>query len=584
MNGEIDNNIFEQNLENFDNIENTNKILKEDIQLNKVYNIERYEMKLSLRKKKINEKLLQRRKIDIENYNNQKFNFDKYIQLNNSFIDLISKMQTESKNEKNLIELITKMSMIVETKHNCKRDNIVHNIFSFTSDDLINNNLLENIYNLAKMYLLSKEVMLYLTRILLFFCLLIIDDSEDDIFNNTLYDEKETLNGTGYFISSDKYIDIYNKILQTYINDKGNIAFNMINFIGYIAKNQKNNQKNLFYGGTLKYIIDSINIENEKDRNFEEKIWCLSLFTEDSIYEHNLEFTLKVQSIYIDIFMNQTKFELFRDINKKMDENNFLYNYLQIISNSSTCVKKIYVENLLKSSILETLMDNVINKDPLLINIIVDILMNLTNAEDYLLKRLINIGAVKFLVNIISDKSLPLYLRRPSFIPINNLLSDAQVWQTVLFDHKLIEVMCNILNNNDDIKLEIFIEICFGFQNLLFNCDNENLNKLLDEYFLIHLLCNAMKRIIIRKENEKQILTSYFHFCSLIMSFLTKDNNNLINKIIFYFQKYGGNEILDKILNSCKLLDLENDNSDIKEVINSIENYIEIIKVKIEDL
>ena len=584
MNVKTDNNIFEPNFDKFENIENNTNIKKEDNQLNKLYNIERCEMKLSLRKKKLNEKIFQRRKIDIENYNNQKFNFDKFILLNNSFTDLISKMETECKNEEFLINLISKMSFIVEKKHNnYKSEEIVHNIYSFTSDDLINNNLLEKIYNIAKMFLFSKTLMLYLTRLLLFSCLLINDDSEYDINNNKLYDQKETFNRTGYFISSDKYIDMYSKILEIYLNDNWIISYNMILFIGHIAKNQKNNQKNLFSGGIFKYIIDSINLENEELKHLEEKIWFLSLFNEESIYECNLKLTLKVQDIYIGIFMNQTKFELFRDINEKMDENNFLYNYLQLISNTTYCISNIYIENLLKSCLLENLMDIVINKQPKLINIIVDILMNLTNAEPYLLKRLINIGVVNFLVNIISDKSLPLYLRKAAFVPINNLLTDMQVWNTVLFDQKLIKIMCNLLNHKD-IESGIFLEICYGFQSLINYCDNNNLNKLLDEYFLIQLICNAMKQVINNNKNEKQIIMSYFYFCSLILALLNNNNNDLINKIIFLFQKCGGEEILDKIENSTQLLDLENDNADFKEEIKNVETYVELIKYKIKEI
>ena len=541
-------------------------------------------MKLSLRKKKINEKLYQRRKIDIENYYNQKFKFNKFILLNDSFIDLISQLKTESKNEKNLIDLISKMSYIIEIKHkNYKSEDIVHNIYSFTSEDLINNNILENIYNLAKMYLYSKTLILYLTRLLLCSCLLMCDDLEYDNTNNKLYDQKETFNRSGYFISSDKYIDMYNKILEIYLKDNWNISYNMILFIGHIAKNQKNNQTSLFYGGTVKYIIDSINIENEKQKNLEEKIWCLSLFEENSIFENNLEFTYKVQSIYIDIYMNQTKYELFRDINEQMDENNFLYNYLQLISNSSACVENIYIENLLKSYILEHLMDIVINKQPELINVIVDIIMNLTNADAYLLKRLINIGVVKFLVNIINDTSLPLYLRKASFVPINNLLSDSQVWNTVLFDQNLIKIMCNILSHNN-IESGIFLEICFGFQNLINFCDNENLNKLLDDYFLIQLICTAMKQIINNNKNEKQIFSNYFYFCSLLIILLNNNNDNIINKIIILFQKYGGEEILDKIINSYNNLDLENTNEDFKDQINTLHTYVELIQIKIKEL
>jgi hypothetical protein len=291
--------------------------------INKFYNIERCEMKLSLRKKKINDKIFKRRKIDIQNYNNQKFNFDKFILLNDSFINLISSIKLECKNEDNIILLLVKMTYIIEQKFKFLNQDITHNIYNFTSDDLINNNWIENLYNLAKMYLNSPKVILYLTRLLLNSCILIITDLESDEIDNKLYDEKETLNKAGYFISADKYTDIYNKIFEIYV-DNYQIIYNMVIFIGQIAKNQKSNQDTLYYGGTLRKIIDSIDIEKESLKLLEEKIWCLSKFDEDKIYENNSELALKVQTIYINIFMNQQKYELFRDINTEMDENNFL--------------------------------------------------------------------------------------------------------------------------------------------------------------------------------------------------------------------------------------------------------------------
>ena len=579
---QIGNNIHDKelNLEIMENIGNYK--LNNEGNINKFYNIERCEMKLSLRKKKINDKIFKRRKIDIQNYNNQKFNFDKFILLNDSFINLISSIKLECKNEDNIILLLVKMTYIIEQKFKFLNQDITHNIYNFTSDDLINNNWIENLYNLAKMYLNSPKVILYLTRLLLNSCILIITDLESDEINNKLYDEKETLNKAGYFISADKYTDIYNKIFEIYV-DNYQIIYNMVIFIGQIAKNQKSNQDTLYYGGTLRKIIDSIDIEKESLKLLEEKIWCLSKFDEDKIYENNSELALKVQTIYINIFMNQQKYELFRDINTEMDENNFLNNYLQLIANSCACTENLFIENILKSNILENLMDNFINKDPKLINLIVDILMNMTNSNSDLLKRLINIGVVKFLISIITDKCLPLYLRKVSFVPINNLFSDSQVWNIVLFEQKMIKTICNLLNNND-IESGIFGEICFGFLNLINYCDNNNLNDIIDNYFIIQLICKAMKHIIYNENREKERHLSCLYFCSLILSFISINDDNLIKKIIYLFQKSGGEELLDMILCSYSNMDLENKSIDTKKEITDILNYVETIKVKIKDL
>ena len=66
---------------------------------------------------------------------------------------------------------------------------------------------------------------------------------------------------------------------------------------------------------------------------------------------------------------------------KEFDENNLLYNYLKLIENTACCYQKIFVENLIKSNIIEFLIDNLNNKDYELIKIIINILIDLTNAE-----------------------------------------------------------------------------------------------------------------------------------------------------------------------------------------------------------
>ena len=214
-------------------------------------------------------------------------------------------------------------------------------------------------------------------------------------------------------------IDVYNKILSLYLNKNFTISVNMINFIGQIAKNEKSNQLSLYVGGTMKLILDSINTEKTEDKLLKEKIWCLSKFEVEKLYETNLELTQKIQNIYIDIYQNKEKYELFNDINEEVDDNNFLYNYLKLIENSVGCIENIVVENLIKSNLIEFLIDNFINKDIEFNNIIIKILINLSNSESNLCKRLINIGVIKYLKNIIKDKTLPVIIREIAFYPIN---------------------------------------------------------------------------------------------------------------------------------------------------------------------
>ena len=574
--------LTEKDIDIFGNSSMNNK--NEDNSNTKIFNAERYETKLSLRKKKINQTLLNRRKIEEENLENKLFQFDKFIPLNISFTELISKIAEEYKDEKKIIILLNKISCIIEKKYRLEESGttLKNNICNFTPNDLIENNWAENLYILTQMYYNSEKVILYISRILLFSCLLTNEYSESSIDEKIILDEKDDLNEIGYFISSDKYIDVYNKILEIYLKEDSQISYNMIIFIGTIAKNNETNQNALYMGGTLKCIIDSIDIQRDSKKILNEKIWCLSNFILFNKYNENLDLTLSIQKIYIDIFLNQNKIELLDGINEEINEENFLYNYLKIIENTSYCTQNIYIENLLKSNILEFLMDNIsINIEPFLIRIIIAIFINITNADSSIGKRLVNIGIIKYLLNIIHDKTIDITLRYDSLVPINNLIADSQMWNIILFDQKVIKTFCDMLND-ENIDQNIFKEVVTGIKDGITFCSNDALNKLIDEYYIIQSVCKAVKHILLQNKPNQIIHEAIIDFSIFILSCLSNNDINLINKIIKNFQNIGGEEILENILNIYSNFKIDNYSQDEQKSIKYILDVAEVIKENIK--
>ena len=575
----------ESNIFNFSNLTDLEGTKKNTIinsnfeETNKAHNLQICEMKLSLRKKKLNEKLFSQRKIQI--INNKNIDIKKLINLDQSFISLISQIQIEIKDEQKILLLLRKISFILSQKYQNKNNEIKHKIFNLTSNDLISNNWIYNLCSIATKYLNSSEVITLLTSILLLSFLIINDYREINENKAILNNKNETVNNNYYFISSDNYIDIYNKILSIYLKKNLEISYYMINFIGNISKNKPENQFILFSKNTMQYIIDSIDVKIDTKVSLEQKIWCLSKFENRNIYEENLEFSLKVQKIYIDIFVNNEKFELFKDINGENDENNFFYNYLKLIENVSYCTETKISENLIKSHILEFLINNFFNnKYCEIIYIIIGILMNTTCVDSNLGKDLIDIGVIKYLTLIVTDKSLPLELQESAFVPINNFFSYSQLLNRVLFEEKILKLFCSKLNDNNIIP-GIFNEILFGFYQILFsysnNNDINNLNILIDEYYLVQLVCKAMKQIIQLKKEVKINSLCYRHFCNLIMSLINIKNDVLIKKIIIKFQNLNGEEILEHILSNLNNMEQSKD-------ILTIINMIDIIKEKIKDI
>ena len=564
-------NIIEPNEKN----QNQNKPY-ELIQMNE----DRYKTKLSLRKKKLQEKISERRKIEYTNNNiidtENKFHLKDFIFLNMSFKDLINQMLVDYKEKEKIKNLLLKMCNVLKERINSEGITLIGNIYNFNMNDFIENNWINNLYQIIILYLKDPDIIVIISRLLCYSS----DFFNKDVVNennniNLLYDKTDHLNRCGYFISSDKYIDLYNKLFDIYLKEKKEIneeiIYHLVFFIGNLALNEPDNQENLYISRTLNYILDSVDMEKDSNVLIDVKIWCLSKFDLKEKFLIDLDLSLKIQKIYIELFMNQFKFILFDGINRDMNEDNIFYNFLELIVNSTNCTEVDYVQNLIKSNILEFLMDNINNKSTKMILSILYIFLNLTNAETSLLNRLINIGLIQFFKNIFSDKTLDKEIYNVAIISINNLLNEPQLWNKVLLDGGILKIFCVWLKDKN-IDANFFNEICFGIYSVLPFCNKENLEKILDEYFIIQLTCEAMKNILL---NDKNICPEYFGvFISLINQILMNVDNdyNLKENILVKFGSVNGIEIIEEIISRLHEVDYSTfTNKEIEDIKKTIE-------------
>ena len=561
---------------NTSNQENEENNVYNDIQKYEMNN-ERNKMKLSLRKKRLDEKLFYKRKIEYINSilskDSDTFHFENFIVLDEPFTELISRLDEEYKDQNRLKLLLKKICYVIRER--CKKSDtiLIEKIFNFTVDDLIENHWIDNLYQLILKYLKNSEMMELITRILYLSSVFMLQNYSNN--NNELYDQNGKVNINGYFISADKYIDVYNKIFEVYIKENNKIIIQFMTiFIAEIAENEKSNQDNLYISGTLNYIIDSIDFEKDELQLLDTKIWCLSKFELDAKFDMDLDLALKIQKVYINLFLNQKKFNLYEGMNKEMDQNNIFYNFLKLIENTSFCTQIAYIENLLKYNILEFLMDNVNINNQNMLSIIIYIFINLTNAETSQLKRFIDIGVVKFMENIILDKNICEFLKNNALITINNLLYDSQLWNRVLYDQGIIKIFCVILNDKN-ISPNIFSEICYGIYNVLPFCDFNDLKIIIDHYFIIQLICQAMKNILL---NDKSFEINHFSIFESIILKLMENYliyDDLKEDFLVKFGSVNGIEIIDQIINKCNYIDInnykQNENDDIKDILKMAE-------------
>ena len=564
-------NIIEPNDKN----QNQNKPY-ELIQMNE----DRYKTKLSLRKKKLQEKISERRKIEYTNNNiidtENKFHLKDFIFLNISFKDLINQMLVDYKEKEKIKNLLLKMCNVLKERINSEGITLIGNIYNFNMNDFIENNWINNLYQIIILYLKDPDIIVIISRLLCYSSDFFNKDAVNENNNiNLLYDKTDHLNRCGYFISSDKYIDLYNKLFDIYLKEKKEIneeiIYHLVFFIGNLALNEPDNQENLYISRTLNYILDSVDMEKDSNVLIDVKIWCLSKFNLKEKFLIDLDLSLKIQKIYIELFMNQFKFNLFDGIKRDMNEDNIFYNFLELIVNSTNCTEVDYVQNLIKSNILEFLMDNINNKSTKMILSILYIFLNLTNAETSLLNRLINIGLIQFFKNIFSDKTLDKEIYNVAIISINNLLNEPQLWNKVLLDGGILKIFCVWLKDKN-IDANFFNEICFGIYSVLPFCNKENLEKILDEYFIIQLTCEAMKNILL---NDKNICPEYFGvFISLINQILMNVDNdyNLKENILVKFGSVNGIEIIEQIISRLHEVDYSTfTNKEIEDIKKTIE-------------
>ena len=158
----LDNNnidIFANNImkePNTSNQENEENNVYNDIQKYEMNN-ERNKMKLSLRKKRLDEKLFYKRKIEYINSTLSKdsdtFHFENFIVLDEPFTELISRLDEEYKDQNRLKLLLKKICYVIRER--CKKSDtiLIEKIFNFTVNDLIENHWIDNLYQLILNYL-----------------------------------------------------------------------------------------------------------------------------------------------------------------------------------------------------------------------------------------------------------------------------------------------------------------------------------------------------------------------------------------------------------------------------------------------
>ena len=180
------------------------------------------------------------------------------------------------------------------------------------------------------------------------------------------------------------------------------------------------------------------------------------------------------------------------------------------------------------------------------------------------------------------DKTYEDNIHESALIPINNLITDAQLWNKVLFDNGILKLF-SVLLKDKNINENVFVEICYGIHNIIPFCNTDNLKKIINEYYIIQLTCGAMRNILL---NSNKII--YPQHCSvflnLILSFVSYDDDELNEIILFKLGSINGIEIIELIVKIYNDIDLIYVKDEIKDEIENVLGISQLIKDKVNKL
>lgn len=211
---------------------------------------EHYNKLLSLRKKKMNKKILKFR-VEFKNQNNS-MNMDDQIKPDESFIPILEKLRNSYQNEHQTALLLKKISFIIRTKTSLSENNKNKRIFNFSYTELITNLPANFLCQLSEKYSKSQNIIELISNIFLYSCLFLIqEDNNND-------------NKAAYFISDKEYIETYKRMLINASENKNyEIVKNMLLFIGKIADDSQENQKILYKNKIIEIILKFFDINEE---------------------------------------------------------------------------------------------------------------------------------------------------------------------------------------------------------------------------------------------------------------------------------------------------------------------------------
>ena len=347
--------------------------------------------KLTLRKKKLNKFLNEKRYKKIEN-NNILNEENKGLKLNNEndklkFFYILNQIEIKSNNN-NEPELINNLEIIYYSLNSIKDELENLNIFN----EIVDKGLIKILHEkIIPKYLNNLHIIYLVTLILSVFIEFIKYFLYDDENNDDEFEKMQN-----YFLSQNNYIQNYKLIFEKYFNDK-NILSNLCIFFSIIIFENNTNLSIILNENFLNVIVDNFSLDEKNIFYIENKLQFISNFENKEFIENNSDLCLKIQNIIIKLIFQ------FQEILKKNENLQVLAYIIKINGNLSYSSNETIINNFFDYEIIQFILDLELDEKCNFLDFVLIFFGNLLCNNIDIVRKLYNYGIYNMLINIIKN-------------------------------------------------------------------------------------------------------------------------------------------------------------------------------------
>jgi hypothetical protein len=481
------------------------RIIPEILNMNNFKNRVECEI-ISLRKKKINEKFLEKR-INVLNELN-----------NDNILNLFSQLNKSNNLGKDEIEnLLNKISELLILNKEINENNYIF-------DELIEVGFGKICHNILEKYF-TIEIVDLIVKIFLYSSFNIINDINDNYIPQQCY-----------LVSEDNFLNNYKKIFNLFNNNE-EICYNLIQFFGNIIFENIINQRIFFQLGIIEMILDFINKVNLSNDLLIIFTWFFSLFNLNEVDFNSL---LNIQKFFINSLTIQKNFE-----HNELIE--ILYFSITGLNNLFEKNNESLINDIFNQKLIHYLFNTNFQNEEIEI-LILKFLGNLTTSTPQNVEILIDNGIFNKLFNNLNNIDSSIMLCELSFWVLNNIVSE-RVLLLKMTENGQTHLIFNIIKNNLHSSFNYSNEIQIFLSNLIDHSSIDDLKKFIQNEQIPLIILNTIKKYIF------PIQKNFIKICQIsvtnIIKLIYNSNKSISELSIKKFEDEGIDEINEKIIRVC---------------------------------